>query len=88
MKRIVSFKLMFVISLLLLATIMTVHGTTFTQKEEFFSQTNGILNERIIAVPDSTILLKLWDEESHSGSRANRSGEEPSGSEIGPGDKR
>ncbi len=71
MKRIVNFKLVFVICLLFLATIMTVHGTTFTQKEEFFNHTNKILNEKIIAVPDSTILLRLWEEEMEDGEILN-----------------
>jgi len=46
---------------------MTAHGTTFRQKEELFDYTIDMLNEKIIAVPDSTILLKLWNEEMDHG---------------------
>jgi hypothetical protein len=62
MKKIIKLEIGLVICTLCLATVMNVNGITFNTEGNASIFNNEITNERFIAVPDSTILLKLWDE--------------------------
>jgi len=61
MKKIVNFELGLVICLLFFATIITAHGSTFSNKQEIINQENIFSNEKDIAVQNSNIILKIWE---------------------------
>ena len=58
MKKLVKLELGLVICTLFFAAFMNASGTTLENEEE-----SSIINEQFIAVPDSTILLRLWEEQ-------------------------
>jgi len=62
MKKIVKLELCLVICTLFFAATMNVNGTIFINEK-----LPSIINEKTIAVPESTILLKLWDEKLDNG---------------------
>lgn len=63
MRKLAKLELGLIICTLFLATAMNVNGTTFKNKET----KSTIINEKTISVPDSTVLLKLWDEKLENG---------------------
>ncbi len=67
MKRIVKLKLGAVVCTLLFATAINAYGTNIKEEIESPSINNVAINERYIVVPDSTILLQLWDEQLDNG---------------------
>jgi len=55
--------LVLIVSLILVVTSFTTMAITFENKSDFFPKNeNKIINERIITIPDSEILLYLWEE--------------------------
>jgi len=64
MKKINKLEIGLVICTLCLATVMNVNGFIFNTQENASIFNSKTTNERFIAVPDSTILLKFWDERS------------------------
>ena len=62
MKKIVKLELSLTICALLFAMAIDVNGTTFISEK-----IPSINNEKTIAIPDSTILLTLWDEKLENG---------------------
>jgi hypothetical protein len=57
MRKIIKLELGLVICTLFFATAINVNGTTFKTEETRF-----IINEKTIFIPDTTIVIKLWDE--------------------------
>lgn len=63
MKKMLNLELGLVICLLFSATIMTATGTTFENKVELIFENNELLGLDIIEVPDTDIVLTLWQQE-------------------------
>lgn len=63
MKNIHIFKLGLVIFALIFASIANVNGIETNKEISTYNTNNIVINERYIAVPDSTVLLKLWEEQ-------------------------
>jgi serine protease AprX len=63
MKKIIKLGLSLVICTLFFAAAINVNGTTFKNSES----KSIIINEKTISIPDSTVLLKLWDEKLKNG---------------------
>ena len=62
MKNIIKLELSLVICALLLATTMNVNGTGFNN-----SNSPSIINQKTISLPDSTVVINLWDEQLDNG---------------------
>lgn len=67
MKNIIKLELGVIIFVLFFAAATNVNGTILNDEYESSSMVGEIFNERIIAVPDSTIILKLWEEQMNNG---------------------
>jgi len=62
MKKKINAGLILVVCILFFATAMNVNGTIFINEKS-----TSIINQKTIAVPQSTILLTLWDEKLENG---------------------
>lgn len=67
MKKIKKFELGIVVCMLFFSIALNVNGTIYTSEIESSSLDDNIFNQRYIAVPGSTILLKLWEEQLDTG---------------------
>ena len=67
MKKIVKLEIGLVICTLFFAAFMNASGTTLKSEVESSAINDKIINEQYIEVPDSTILLRLWDEQLDNG---------------------
>ena len=68
MKKILKYGTILVISVLLLGTALQTNGISVSDVKTPFSFLNGeILHERLIAVPNSAILLRLWETQDDTG---------------------
>ena len=62
MKKIIKLGICLVLCVLCITTAMNVNRNPFTTEVKASPIKGEIIHERFIVVPDSTILLKLWDE--------------------------
>ena len=67
MKKIIKIVLSLVIGTLLFTTAINANETILISEEKSTNVNVEIINEQFIAVPDSTILLKLWEEQLDDG---------------------
>ena len=71
MKKRKKFELGMVICTLFFSTIISANGAILNDAIESFPVENDEVNLRVIAVPDSTILLRVWDQQLESGEMAS-----------------
>lgn len=67
MKNIIKLELGVVIFVLFFAASTNVNGTILNDEYKSSSMVGEIFNEKIIVVPDSTIILTLWEEQMDNG---------------------